>query len=301
MFRQSSIYDAGEYYFSRAASLRLTASEAHVDLIEELDSALTIRWAGQGSRAVDGHWSNSDRVQHQWHREKHRKFHGNVLSMAVMWGVYWYLDTKLRSQSLSTKKRPGLPLLAYALNFDEWAFSKYRDIPDTMMIAELLRYGAHPNELYEGFTIWQYTINYVHEISDFSHRVERIPLLLQVFKIMLQYGADPEACCIEEGHFCPDTVQRELRMGPGLAGLPLHKVHDVHQKLQYPCSHSVTALVNDIFWITSDDGSEKIESEGLNELKALLEEKKKAVRPSQMKRKVKGGGGNGRSMRKRSA
>ena len=110
----------------------------------------------------------------------------------------WYIDARLaRSTPLNSNEREGLPLLAYALKLHLWDLEGAVK-PDACMVTLLLKHGANPNSKFDGFTIWQHVIRYIHIVSIPQRTMENMIAWLQVFRFMLYYGADPYACCIQD-------------------------------------------------------------------------------------------------------
>ncbi|KAH9213046.1 hypothetical protein DL95DRAFT_238642, partial [Leptodontidium sp. 2 PMI_412] len=165
---ETCVYDEGVRMFLRTSSLELSACQAHVDLFEELDHALSIHWASQSPDDIPGHWSNGNTEWDHTLLDGRREWNGDVLTMAVSLNLMWYVEAKLESQdSLAGNKRGGLPLLGYALCFDAWSLSLKTEakIPNYGMVELLLKHEANPNELYQGYTIWQYMIHYLYTIK----------------------------------------------------------------------------------------------------------------------------------------
>jgi len=91
----------------------------------------------------------------------------------VQYGLRIYVSELLQANKIQVSKSRGRPLLHYAL--DELDFR-----PGALdMVSDLLNYGASPNELFGGDTIWQITL--------FNDQVES---WINLCELMLQHGAD---------------------------------------------------------------------------------------------------------------
>jgi hypothetical protein len=113
----------------------------------------------------------------------------------------WYVDTKVVLAYGPTEDKPGLPLLALALGLKFWTFPETveRDPqPDYKTVETLLLKGCNPSAPYNGHSIWEYTISYVH-ILNLMPNTQQCDLItwLHHFKLLLEHGADPHACCVE--------------------------------------------------------------------------------------------------------
>jgi len=151
--RAFSVYDAEKVVFTLASQLDPSPSEAHINLIEELDRSLTIHWTDDSpDMTIPGHWSNGNPFWSHDNDEPRVEWLGDVLSMALKCNLDWYLDAVLQA-SPGRLQRPSLPLLAYALHFDTWMTSSLSyEWPDTRF-QSLLNFGANPNEKYLGHSV----------------------------------------------------------------------------------------------------------------------------------------------------
>jgi hypothetical protein len=121
----------------------------------------------------------------------------DMLSLAIDQGLHTYVETKLKLNPALMKKKRVPPLLAFGLNW----MTTQKGGNTLRMIKILLDHGADPNELYEKYTLWEYTVHYAHNTDGFP----RIPWQytrekwLEIFKLMLQHGADANVCCFKDG------------------------------------------------------------------------------------------------------
>jgi hypothetical protein len=296
--KYASLYDGAVTILRRARLLKPMTSDSHIYLIEELDRAFTIHWTGEGLEAINSHWSNSNPEWDPSPREIRREWQGDILSMALKLHVTWYIDAKLLPSFTpsATAYRPGLPLLAYALGFDSWAFERKPPKPDGSLVEKFLRHGANPNEIYKGYTIWQYTIHYLHILNEIEEEEAHFIAWLEIFKLMLKHGADPHAYWIED----EDTRIRHLTLkkydkkGYSLKPVAPHIIFEIPLHIWLPkqrnlnwsaerrdeLQHSVTEVFYDVFG--------KRATRGVDGIIRILEEKKRSAEPQEKKRKRKG-------------
>ncbi|KAF7906836.1 hypothetical protein EAF00_001114 [Botryotinia globosa] len=107
-------------------------------------------------------------------------------------------QSQLPLPHISVKNRTGLPHLAYALSMDGWALGDL--VPDIVVLEELLIHGADPNEHVNSFhAIWEYVIYLVHVlVSKDNQEISSLSMKwVRVFELMLEHGANPYACCME--------------------------------------------------------------------------------------------------------
>jgi hypothetical protein len=277
--RAQSIYDAGLEVFCDVSKLDIEPAASHLALVEALDNAFTNHWTGQRCELTHGHWSNSNLEWDQDEQETRRVWQGDVNSMALKAELSWYLDARISDGNLA---RPGLPLLAYAIGLDEWASPHYR--LKIVWIQHLLSLGADPNEHYHGYTIWQYFLHYIHGMYETSTQGDHdLGEVFQIFQMMLEYGADPLACCVEDDSSWASAVQLEA----GGAGYSLREAANhamaggkSHQQWCKVCTtsgnihqnnHSVTVIICGFRRHMTVPAS----------LLSMLEEKKQAVEGQQ--------------------
>ena len=132
IFKSKTVYNTGLMILSHCSRLEPVAFEAHIELLEELDRVVSTHWAGHDPESPNGHWSNCHPTWEHDLREARRVWRGDVLTMAIKspLPVYWYINAKLTSTASSAvNTRLGLPLLAFALRFDEWGLSGKAPVP----------------------------------------------------------------------------------------------------------------------------------------------------------------------------
>jgi hypothetical protein len=308
------LFRKGETLLQMARDLEPLASEPNIALLEDLDRVITTHWTGEGSEANKGHWSNSDPT---WNYspggmnpdDMKREWQCDLLFIAIRHKISWYIDAKLATLApLASMNRRGLPLLAYVLCFDLWAVTPTQanlwaqknvparlPVPDCLMVEKILRYGANPNELYKGYTVWQYTIHYVHILNGMDKIAPPYPVWLKIFQLMLDYGADPAAYWPEdETTTARHTIlQKAGGVGYSLKPVPPYVHYEMPPHIWLPnpeaqiegsissindrLHHSVVEIINDVF---VKRGTPEVEK-----LIKLLGEKKSAVGTSYKERK----------------
>ncbi|KAK3348859.1 hypothetical protein B0T25DRAFT_569526 [Lasiosphaeria hispida] len=245
----------------------------------------------------------------------------------------------------SELEQPPLSLLIYALSFHELAFllptgigsvipwvklaSRYPTgvapsyqgdgseaaalasvVPNVDLVQHLLNYGSDPNEDLNGNSVWEYVVQLVHILGHLN--TDRLHLWINVFRLMLEHGADPYACCLPNRpniwdvdkqqarrSFCPtvsssvesESAERE-EQGPSRRVVEVLREHastcgrspssararrgvDENQwdsSNSHAYFHSVTAVIKDVF--------EPSATPGTSELLALVETKKQLNIPS---------------------
>jgi hypothetical protein len=287
--KAKTIYDGGVEILSRCSGLEPSVSRAHIELVEELDRVVSVRSGDHDPELSHEHWSNGNPAWDRTTITKRQQWKTDILIMAMKSNVNWYVNAKLASTDfIPVKTREGLPLLAFALCFDSWAFEGKATIPSYNDVQFLLDNGANPNEMYESRTIWQYTIHYVHILNDMEAKLADFPRWMQIFKLMLEHGADPYACCIREDSCdiswaCSVGLKKGGEMGYYLAAIRDHTLYkikpwpgegnspedDGNPGTRHEQHHSVTAVVYDVFRIR--------EVPGVEELIKVLEEAKQAA------------------------
>ena len=95
VFKKSTSYDEGIGLLCRAAQLECLTSKPHLDLVEELDRAINIRWGGEQPAFAKGHWFNSNPEWKQGKFELRRLWGTDLLCMANESKLNWYFNGKL--------------------------------------------------------------------------------------------------------------------------------------------------------------------------------------------------------------
>jgi len=119
---------------------------------------------------------------------------------------------QVRKTLRASEERP--PLLLFALDF-----APNINLPDrnwyinNNILELILCRGGNPNDSFRGHTLWEYTITWAHMTHMVAFQtLERAVAesLVKTFTIMLENGADPNACCIRG---CIQNTS-QTRVGP---------------------------------------------------------------------------------------
>jgi hypothetical protein len=283
----------------QVTNLRVKPCETAVDLLSEFHRVLNMRWSEAGIQELDANDPILfDYVQHTDSEDK-------VTSRAMRCGPHWYSSGKglflpFNPSDSSTSRPEGFawqptspPLLVYALSFHSLPplllpmkpivpnkASEQKPsqtvlgdqfIPHVGLVEYLLNHGFHPNQSLDTFTIWEYTIFLVHLHSSLSP--DHLAPWVQVFKLMLDHGADPHACCMQhEDIFLQGTgnttiydyhraiqAHADIPKEPGMVrrrrGVDEDRWDADNPHAYY---HSVTAVVNDVFTLSGVPGTEEL-------------------------------------------
>ncbi|KAH8784376.1 hypothetical protein BGZ57DRAFT_757700 [Hyaloscypha finlandica] len=141
-----------------------------------------------------GHWANQD-LPATWESD--------FLCEAIKQGLLFYVAHRILSNDESVERVSGIPLIGFSFL---GSLSGLLNESLCMVVEFLLEQGADPNEVFEGHTIWEYFIHYIHttkiqdilfaQIGSFRSGLRKIPKgLLETF---MKSGADLDICCIED-------------------------------------------------------------------------------------------------------
>lgn len=99
------------------------------------------------------HWSAHD-LSTTWESD--------LLCEAIRRGLFFYVETRIISNVESVERVSGLPLIGFAfLETSAWFSGESR----FRILDFLQEQGADPNEVWEGYTMWQYFIHCLHTVS----------------------------------------------------------------------------------------------------------------------------------------
>jgi hypothetical protein len=305
----TNVYETGVTFLKMIKYLNMTPSDPLIEVMEEYDRVLNVRWEEHGGTP---HWSRGD-PEWKWPRPDWGDDFGSI---AIQLGLTWIITTrethhaspihrarqaKLPLPFFNMVKRPGLPLIAYTIQFHNWALwecdnSLAHPTLDVKTLNQLLDQGFDPNECFQGYTVWEYTLYQVHTHKDLLFQESKLDCWLNVFKVMLIHGADPYACCLHDpGEFnkgiclvdksSPESEKRAKEHLLPDSRAPTKRGFDASawdMEDTHPYHHSVTAIVADVFSLYNCSGA--------TELQEILEARKKQTFRSPRKRKT----GNGR-------
>jgi hypothetical protein len=136
-----------------------------------------------------GHWS-SQKFPATWESD--------FLCEAIRQRLLFYVAPRFLSNGGSVERASGLPLIGFTflgnhlmpLN-ESWC----------RMVEFLLERGADPNEVFEGHTIWEYFIHYIHTFDTLVNilvLVRGSKILKRLLETFMKSGADLDICCIED-------------------------------------------------------------------------------------------------------
>ena len=183
------------YFANRAEK---STGVALVGLLDELDRSMTVIWK------IDPHYqgicANTMNGSRSWHwliGEKLARslsdlsWQDDFMSIAVQSQLSLYLETKLSTGAYKLEDKKGRPLLFYA------AFPcEGQGQADPATTELLLKYGANPNEVFNGRSSWQLHLQWAYNSKvierDFvwSKSPDGIKWAENT-KLLLQYGANP--------------------------------------------------------------------------------------------------------------
>lgn len=180
-----------------------------LDEFNKSASSLIIRADTLSPFETSLHWTNSS-LPPSWKT--------NFLCEAVRQCIPSYVTHHAITSIALGKRKSGLPLLAFTF-MAKWIglFTNGLDL-----IEILLKQGENPNEIYEGYTIWQYFIHSLHsrlpsKKGNALHPYYRADLKRRV-RLLLESGVDLDVCCIKESqawrkiYNSPYKLERGLRL-----------------------------------------------------------------------------------------
>jgi hypothetical protein len=182
------------------------------------------------------------------------------LSMASYQTVNSYVERKLSTNTRLLEQGTGLPLLGFVFLSSKWEYSSVAS--GTWDLLEiLLAQGLDPNERYEGVTIWQYWVHYMHCYDSYGQTgVKMLPAIERIFKSMLNCGVDLHVCCIMDSKIWENVYsEEEMRGGRLLRDCAIVRHHlTIHSESEdgigdkslwrpFKEIHSLSAVITDIF------------------------------------------------------
>ncbi|RDL35942.1 uncharacterized protein BP5553_06554 [Venustampulla echinocandica] len=117
------------------------------------------------------------------------------LSLAASFGLRQYVENSLARYSPLHMPQLSRSIVYFAAVPAPLYLSPR--LPNTKLVAFLLESGANPNQPYGGSSVWKYILKYVCEnckrLCMSEHR-EILISLIEVMRLLVEAGADPEAC-----------------------------------------------------------------------------------------------------------
>jgi hypothetical protein len=183
------------YFANRAEEL---TGVALVGLLDELDRSMTVIWK------IDPHYqgirANTMNGSRSWHWLMGEKlarslsdlpWQDDFMSTAVQGQLSLYLETKLSTRAYKLEDKKGRPLLFYAAFPCE---GQGQADPSTTEL--LLKYGANPNEVFNGKSSWQLHLQWAYNSKAIERDFvwSRYPdgiRWAENTKLLVQYGANP--------------------------------------------------------------------------------------------------------------
>jgi len=195
-------------------------------LLDELDRVGTY-WAPRSpTRGLHSHWSDFEQPFEQ---------QGGFLAEAASSGLVSYISEKLKTDSnilLDAKQSQSLlnRVLQQPSGPYRWVCMEMLDL--------LLTSGVNPNQLWAGHTAWQHTLSLLHstdwggpdgplDASDESRGLRHLRKWVEVFAMLLRYGANPHTTCTKN-HLISQA----------------HGTHGNRRKIN---SHKVADVISDVF------------------------------------------------------
>jgi hypothetical protein len=272
----ASVFDGGMEAIARVGRLAPMDSETQFALLEEFGRAIGAHWVGERARTRNGQLS---RAPEDYVKTRHLQRQIDVvdiLSIIMPSVLRWYINTRLLAPELPPGYSPSSTLLAWALGVDFWCLDETvqgAPAPDANMVETLLCLGCDPNAPYKGYTIWEYTVSYIHILIGMEETLQGtfsnlIPWM-RLCAILLQHGANPNACCVTGYHSWWLKIKYgTYQTNDQLAFRPT-KVFDeslssFDKTSQQPCS--VTSVFAQVF-------ERKIPLHGARELRYVLQSK----------------------------
>ncbi|OBT98500.1 hypothetical protein VE01_03650 [Pseudogymnoascus verrucosus] len=233
------IYTADSMHYAASSEGHGANKEAYFSLLDELDLTCThlaraffLRQQIQTGPIEECHWST---LEPMIDCDKKVSKYDGFLPVAIQVGLTSYVESKLSGGNISVGAKLGKPpLLAYAVSLDHGlpALVHYSSdnnaaigysLPDISVVRLLLSLGADTNEQYDGTTVWSEAVETGHKCFTrqrilFARGISRAGLIAQnkrrwieVMKIMLRHGANPEEICHDAHGIAPLTAKEVIR------------------------------------------------------------------------------------------
>jgi hypothetical protein len=217
-------FDIDSFYYLLYAALfyaqqaEVATGKVDTELLDHLDQVTktifcTITESMDGKKRIQRWWRRYYEIyeseinwgiildKESWHEDHH------VLSGAVRANLCRYLEAK--TSAADYRKKSGRPLLSYAISPFHGPF---RFTPSSAMVKILLDHGEDPNEIYHGWTIWEYMWNSFLEFTHHEFRSKRLDIpTLSIMRLMVEKGADPNARIMYKDSWTKDRKKPQWR------------------------------------------------------------------------------------------
>jgi hypothetical protein len=225
----------------------------------------------------------------------------NFLFETTERGLYFYVKSKLESDPTLIQRDSGMPLLLRSFFYNFVSEGTSMEHVETLQL--LLELGANPNESYKGHTVWEYWVHCIHTHNSFSGWGLSVRLRIQeIFKLMLTWGADPTMSCLGESRawqriYPSPRTSKDVLVTFSSPGSPEeeswylehpqpHLLDGIDEETRWRESHSLTAVINDIFQDDPHLADELFEL--VSKLEAAKQSPRLSRNPRRGKRKAKG-------------
>ena len=209
--------DFASHVENYSRKLDLQQSQENFDLLEELDRALSARSMESMTPASSNPPHNSSLTT-----KRSSIWKGDAFSSAMQDRLSWYRAAKHSNQecrhyvgdgegiplAFSSLRPANVPSLAFALCCSGWmswlANPKLRNgklwPQSPSLIKAVLAEGENPRYVnIAGYPLWAYVIHFIHVLDGYNDiATESFYQWLDICKVMIEHGADPHACCLED-------------------------------------------------------------------------------------------------------
>jgi hypothetical protein len=110
--------------------------------------------------------------------------------MAIRYGLFHYLQEKLREENIAALESGYRPLLFSALRVETDKVNSACSQPAPEFVELLLQHGANPNEIWHGMTPWVYACMKYHDLGHKRGKYNRRDYA-DIISLLIAAGADP--------------------------------------------------------------------------------------------------------------
>jgi hypothetical protein len=187
-----------------------------IALISELDTILRWYWLPRETDTNDN-WAKS--AFGSYEARNKTVYHDPFLSLTTKFGLHHYVDSQLSTGEIAYKG--GQPILSYAIEFLISRRHTIYPLSSPLLVHTILRHGADPNQPYTAIsprretTPWLEALECLREahrrgwIQYYDIDPEGTARWVQILKLFLEYGADPNAE-IKENRWDPAATALEV-------------------------------------------------------------------------------------------